>query len=120
MRLEVAFLREAAGLSRPPLFASAITYLLLCAATQDEIVDEFHRGVVHLDVESFHFIGEVVVRPHRRHGDEKAERRGYQRFRDTAGDRRRTGSLALLDALKRAHDADNVAAHTDSHLMYTA
>src|SRR5260370_29978838 len=113
MRLEVAFLREAAGLSRPPLFASAITYLLLCAATQDEIVDEFHRGVVHLDVESFHFIGEVVVRPHRRHGDEKTERRGYQRFRDTAADRRQTGSLALLDALKRVQDADHGAEQSD-------
>src|SRR3984957_17081708 len=33
--------------------------LLLPATTGDEVVDQLHRGVVHLDVEGFDFVGEV-------------------------------------------------------------
>ena len=47
--------------------------LFLRAATQNEVVDQLHRGVVHLDVEGFDFVGEVVVGPHGRNGDEKTE-----------------------------------------------
>src|SRR5713101_1671859 len=88
-------------------------YLLPGAATQDEIVDELHRGVVHLHVEGFHFVREIVVSPHRRDRDEKTERGGDQSFRDTAGDRGQTGGLALLDALERVQDADHRAEEAD-------
>src|SRR5271170_5190279 len=59
--------------------------LLLSAATGDEIVDQLHRGVVHLDVEGFHAIGEIVVGPHGRNGDQQTESSGDQGFCDTAG-----------------------------------
>src|SRR6202521_3726145 len=90
-----------------------MVYLPLRATTQDEIIDELHRGVVHLDVERLDFIGEIVVRPHRGDGDEKTQRGGYQRFRDTAGDGRQTGSLALLDALEGVQNADHGTEHAD-------
>ena len=60
--------------------------LLPGAAAQDEVVDQLHRGVIHFHVESFDFVGEVVVGPHGRHGYEQAECGGNQGFRDTAGD----------------------------------
>jgi len=64
--------------------------LLGRAAAQDEVVDQLHGGVVHLHVKRFDLVREVVVSPHRRHGDEETERRGDQRFSDTAGDRGET------------------------------
>src|ERR1700687_6147164 len=87
--------------------------LLLGATAQDEVVDELHGGVVHLDVEGFYFIGEVVVSPDGGNGDEQAESGGDERFRDTAGDGRQTSGLVRLDAFKRVQDADDSAEETD-------
>src|SRR2546430_265860 len=87
--------------------------LLLGAAAQDEIVDEFHRGVVHLHVEGFHFVGEVVVSPDGGDGHEQAEGGGDQRFRDTTGDSRQTGGFVRGDAFKRVQDAHHGAEEAD-------
>src|SRR2546422_10650764 len=84
-----------------------MTYLslLLRAAAQNEVVDELHRGVVHLDVEGFHLVGEVVVSPDGGGGHEKTEGGGNEGFRDTAGDGRETGCFLRLDALKGVQNA---------------
>src|SRR5580704_13898154 len=74
--------------------------LLLSGATRDEVVDQLHRGVVHLDVESLNLVGEIVVRPDGGHGDEQAERGGDERFGNTAGDGGEAGSLRALDAFE--------------------
>src|SRR5258708_2012163 len=87
--------------------------LLPGATAQDEVIDELHGGVVHLDVEGFHFIGEVVVSPDGGNGHEQTEGRGDERFSDTAGDGRQTGGFVLLDALKGVQDADDGAEETD-------
>src|SRR5207249_2430691 len=86
---------------------------LLGAAAQDEVVDELHRGVVHLDVEGFHFVGEVVVSPDGRDGHEEAEGGGDERFGDAAGNSRQTGGLVRGDALKRVQDTDHGAEEAD-------
>src|SRR6266481_5544371 len=90
-----------------------VPYLLSRAPAKDEVVDELHGGVVHLDVERLDAIGEVIVRPHRRLGDEKAERSGDKRFRDTAGNGGKTGSLGRSNSLKRVQDADYGAEEAD-------
>src|SRR5882762_65135 len=87
--------------------------LLLRAAAQDEVVDELHRGVVHLDVEGFYFVGEVVVSPDGGDGHEETEGGGDERFGDTAGDGGKTGGLVRRDAFKRVQDADDRAEETD-------
>src|SRR5467141_4691845 len=51
----------------------------------DQIVDQFLRGVGHLDGEEVDLGREVVVEPHRRNGDDESERRRDQRFRDNGG-----------------------------------
>src|SRR5207245_10482419 len=88
-----------------------MTYLslLLRAAAQNEVVDELHRGVVHLDVEGFHLVGEVVVSPDGGDGHEKTEGGGNEGFGDTAGDGRETGCFLRLGALKGVQDADDRA-----------
>src|SRR6266850_466699 len=91
----------------------SVPYLLLRAPAKDEVVDEFHRGVVHLDVERLDAVGEVVVCPHRRDGDEESKRGGNKGFRDTAGDGGETGSLGGSDTFKRVQDADDRAEEAD-------
>jgi len=69
------------------------------AAAQDEVVDELHEEFVHLDVEGFYFVGEVVVSPDGGDGNEETEGGGDERFGDTAGDGGKTGGLVRRDAL---------------------
>src|ERR1041384_4516989 len=69
------------------------TSLLFRAATKDEVVDQLHRGVIHLDVECFDLVREIVVRPHGGDSNDQAESSGDQSLRDTAGDGRQTGSV---------------------------
>src|ERR671920_2222512 len=52
----------------------------------DQVVDQFLRGVGHLDGEVLDFGREVVVGPHRRNGDHQAEGRRDQRLGDTGRD----------------------------------
>src|SRR5258707_599255 len=87
--------------------------LLLRAAAQDEVVDELHGGVVHLDVKGFHFVGEIVVSPDGGDSHEQAEGSGDERFGDTAGNGRETSGVAASDAPKGIQDADNGAEETD-------
>src|SRR5947199_8620757 len=51
----------------------------------DQVIDQFLRGVRHLDGEEVDLGREVVVEPDRRNGDDETERGGNQRFRDTGG-----------------------------------
>src|SRR5260370_18882930 len=73
--------------------------LLLGAAAQEEVVDELHGGVVHLDVDGFVFVGEVVVGPAGRDDDEKAETGGDDGFVDTPGGNRQRATYVLCIAL---------------------
>src|SRR5215469_2236146 len=43
--------------------------LLLSAPASDEVIDQLHRGVVHLHVEGFDLVREIVEGPHGRNGD---------------------------------------------------
>src|SRR5216117_506605 len=61
----------------------------------DQVVDQFLRGVGHLDGEVLDLGGEIVVGPHRRDRDHEAERRGDQRLGDTSRDARETAGGAL-------------------------
>src|SRR5437868_6875749 len=54
-------------------------------ALLDEVVHQFARTVVHLDVERLHLAGEVVERHNGGDGDEKAECRGDKSLRNTTG-----------------------------------
>src|SRR5258708_14062176 len=55
-----------------PAFGLYDMALLLSACpARDEVVHQFHRGVVHFDVEGLDLVGEVVVRPHSGHGHEQ-------------------------------------------------
>src|SRR5579862_5861590 len=72
-----------------------------------EIIDQFGAGIVHLDVESFHAVGEVVVHPHGRDSHQQTDGGGDQRFRNTAGDSRQTGRLGGRNSFERVDDADH-------------
>src|SRR3989441_8594552 len=61
----------------------------------DEVVDQFLRGVRHLDGEVLDLGREVVVRPHRRDRDHEAEGRRDQRLGDTGRDTRQAARRAL-------------------------
>ena len=87
--------------------------LLLRATAQDEVVDELHRGVIHLDVEGFHFVGEIVVSPDGGDGDQQTEGGGDQRFGNTAGHGGETSGFVGGDALKRVQNADDRSEKAD-------
>ena len=82
-------------------------------ALLDEVIDQLAGGVVHLDVEGLHAIGEVVEEPHRRDGHKEAERRGDQGFRNTAGDSADTGGLLGSDFLEGLEDAGDGSEEAD-------
>src|SRR5579862_903846 len=75
------------------------------AALLEEVVDQFARRVVHFDVERFHATGQVVEHHDGGDGDEQADGRRNQRFRDTASDCRQTGGLRVGDAGERVQNA---------------
>src|SRR5260370_7768811 len=91
--------------------------LLLRAAAQNEVVDELHRGVVHLHVEGFHLVREIVICPNGGDGHEKTEGGGNEGFPDTARGRREAGRFLRLysligvqDAARRAHQTPHARA----------
>src|SRR5579864_1140511 len=79
------------------------------AALLQEVVDQFARRVIHLDVERFHAAGQVVEHHDGRDGDEQPDGRRNQRFRDTAGDCCQTGGLRVVDADERIQNAHHRA-----------
>src|SRR5689334_2715507 len=79
----------------------------------DEVVDHFLRHVRHLGREVVDLRREVVVRPHRRDGDEKTERRRDKRFGDTTTDCRETARARLRHARERVHDAHRGSEQSD-------
>src|SRR5690348_3123827 len=87
--------------------------LLLSTPARDEVVHQLHGGVVHLDVEGFDFVGEIIVEPHGRYGDEQAESGGDEGFSDAAGDGRKAAGMLRRDALERADDAHDRAEESD-------
>ena len=79
----------------------------------DEVVDHFLRDVRHLGGEVVDLRREVVVRPHRRDGDEKTERRRDERFGDTTADRGETAGAGRGHAREGVHDAHRGAEQSD-------
>src|ERR1035437_7343112 len=100
--------RAGAETSRPPqLLALAKDARLPFLALLDEVVDQFARRVVHLDVKVLDTSGEVVERHHGGNGHEQAECRGYQGFGNSAGDRADARSLLSGDLLESVQNADD-------------
>src|SRR5262245_40938462 len=66
----------------PPALADCIRSAVLL----DEEVDQLGGRVRHLHAEAVEHVGEGVVDPRRRDGDEQAERRRDERFRDARRD----------------------------------
>src|SRR5579864_8389463 len=79
------------------------------AALLQEVVDQFARRVIHLDVERFHAAGQVVEHHDGRDGDEQPDGSRDQRFRDTAGDGSQTGGLRVVDADEGVQNAHHRA-----------
>src|SRR6202049_3723385 len=76
------------------------------AALLQEVIDEFAGRVVHLHVEGFHATGKIVEHHDGRDGDEQADGRRNQRFRNTAGDCRQAGGPGVVDTdegIQNAH-----------------
>src|SRR5664279_1809216 len=69
-------------------------------ALLDEVVDQLAGGVVHLHVKRLDASGEIVEGHDGRDGDQKSEGRGYQGFRDAAGDRADARGLLRGDLLE--------------------
>ena len=86
---------------------------LALVALLDEVVDQFARGVIHLDVEGFDAAGEVVEGHNGRDGDQQAESGGNQSFRDTAGNCADARGLLGGDLLEGVQNADNRAEQAD-------
>src|SRR5215207_6520031 len=98
-------MRTAAGpLFRLPVFLRGLL---------DEVVEQLRRRVVHFDVEVLDAAGQVVVEPDRRDGDDEAESRLDERFRDTGRNRAETARAGGRDALERVDDADDRAEQSD-------
>ena len=114
------FGRETGGRERvqalPPSAASRSNQQLprlALVALLDEIVDQFARGVVHLDVESFDTASKVVEGHNGRDSHEQAECSGDQGFRDAAGNRADARSLLGGDLLEGVQNADDGAEQPD-------
>src|SRR5579863_2193257 len=83
--------------------------LLPALGALDEIVDQFGRGIVHLDIERFDLGGEVVVNPHGRDGDEQTESGGDESFGNSACDRAQSGCFAVGNSFECVDDAQHGA-----------
>src|SRR5579875_179894 len=79
----------------------------------DEVVHQFRRAVVHLDVERLNLVPEVVEEHHGRDGDEQTERGCYESFRNTAGHSADTGCLGARDRTEGVQNADHGAEQAD-------
>src|SRR5579875_2318186 len=79
----------------------------------DEVVHQLRRAVVHLHVERLNLVSEVVEEHHGGDGDEKAEGRRNEGFRDTAGHRADTGRLGAGDRLEGVQNADHRTEQAD-------
>src|SRR5258708_14647772 len=82
-------------------------------APLQEVIDQFARGVVHLHVEGFDPAGQVVEHHNGRDGYEQPDSRGYQRFCDTASDRRQTCGLLFRDTSECIQDAHHCSEQPD-------
>ena len=76
-------------------------------ALLDEVVDEFARGVIHLDVECFDTPCEIVEGHNGGDSHQQTECGGHQSFRNTAGDCTDAGSLLGGDLLEGVQNADD-------------
>src|SRR5277367_6817956 len=69
-------------------------------ALLDEVVHQFARAIVHLDVKRFNLAGEVVERHNGGDSNKKTESRRHQSFRNTTGDCADTGGLLRCNLLE--------------------
>src|SRR5271163_753913 len=92
---DVVRLRRPENLIRAVIPAEycCLPYALGPVALLNEVVDQFARAVVHLDVKGLNLTREVVERHNGWDGDEQAERGRYEGLRDTTGNCTDTGGL---------------------------
>src|SRR5581483_8218909 len=109
----MGLLRDRAGAAGCVELAGEARPTELARHALDEVVDHFLRHVRHLSREVVDLRGEVVVRPHRRDGDEKTEGRRDERFSDTTADRRETAGTRGGHAREGVHDAHGGTEQSD-------
>src|ERR1700678_3946030 len=102
-----------------PLALRLRTEALPLMALLDEVVHQFARAVVHLDVERLYLAGKVVERHNGRDRDQKTERRRHQSFRDTAGDCADTRGLLRCNLLEGVQNSDHGAEQADKRSRRT-
>src|ERR1700677_229061 len=79
------------------------------APALQEVIDQFARGVIHLHVERFHATGQVVKHHNGRNCHKQADRGGYQRFGNAAGDRCQSGCAVFGHTVEGVQNADHRA-----------
>src|SRR5689334_8583984 len=76
-------------------------YQLPTSAALQEIIDQLRGRVIHLHVEGFNLVREVVEHHDGGDGDEQSDGRRHQRFRNTAGDCAETRGLLRRNLAER-------------------
>src|SRR5271169_4310358 len=74
-----------------------------------EVIDELRGRIRHLDLEALDLVEEHVVEPHRRNGDEEAERGRDESFRDAGRHRTEAAGAGRGHAAEGVDDADDGA-----------
>src|SRR6185437_14224824 len=90
-----------------------LTLHLPSSGALQEVIDQLRGRVIHLHVEGFNLVGEVVEHHHGGDGDEQSDGRRHQRFRNTTGDCTETGRLLRRDLAERVQNSDHGAEQSD-------
>src|SRR5580693_10085485 len=80
---------------------------------KNEEVQKFQGRDFHLDVETFHFVAEIVVTPQSGYGNEQAQGGGEEGFGNSFDGRGDTDPSRRAAALKGIVDADDRAEQAD-------
>src|SRR5689334_10332708 len=82
-------------------------------AALQEVIDQLRGRVIHLHVEGFNLVGEVVEHHDGGNGDEQSNSRRHQRFRNTACDCAKTRGLLCRNLAERVQNSDHGAEQSD-------
>src|SRR5262245_49380846 len=96
-------------LAEPAIEGRLRRIILFLTALFEEEVNQLGRRVVHFNYEVVHLAGEVVEQPDCGHRHGETDRRGDERFRDTAGHRRDTSISRFAHSHEGVDDSKNRA-----------